>query len=423
MSWYGELPDRWESIRIKNIFVLRDERNTRSMDDVRLLSLYTSIGVLPHDKVEKITGNRATTVENYKIVHIGDIIVNIILCWQGAIGLSKWNGVTSPAYDVYCAKSEGKIDVRYYNYLMRTPQFSGECFKNGRGIMAMRWRTYSNEFSSIVVPVPPIDEQEQIARFLDWKVTRINKLTNALKKQIALLTEQKQAIINAAVTKGGERWKYRRLKSLVTDVNKKALPNGTFYVGMENVVSWTGAFLHTGSIVDGDCKQFKIGDVLFGKLRPYLAKVYIPETNGVCSGEFLCLRGFDGCLPYLKYFLLSYDFVMLVNASTCGAKMPRANWTFVGNCQVPFPPLDEQLAIVTYLNEQCGTIDSTIAAINRQIALLTEYRTRLISDVVTGKLDVRGVVVPEYDMTDAASDKELPEDTELDEEDGANGEE
>lgn len=144
--------------------------------------------------------------------------------------------------------------------------------------------------------------------------------------------------------------------------------------------------------------------MLFGKLRTYLAKVFTPNCDGVCSGEFLVLRGFNGYLPFLKYFLLSYDFIMLVNASTYGAKMPRANWDFIGNCKLFLPPYCEQQTIVVYLDEKTAKIDSIIKSIEQQISLLHEYRTRLISDVVTGKLDVREVVVPQFEAVEEVAE-------------------
>jgi type I restriction enzyme S subunit len=118
MSWFGTLPGRWTTRRIKNLFTLRDERNFEPLSDVCLLSLYTAIGVKPHDEIERVAGNVAVTADNYKKVYKDDIVVNIILCWQGAIGLSKWDGVTSPAYDVYRAKSDA-VNVDYFNYLSR----------------------------------------------------------------------------------------------------------------------------------------------------------------------------------------------------------------------------------------------------------------------------------------------------------------
>jgi type I restriction enzyme S subunit len=165
---------------------------------------------------------------------------------------------------------------------------------------------------------------------------------------------------------------------------------------MENIVPWQAAYIETNITAEGDCKRFSKGDILFGKLRPYLAKAYLPKQDGVCSGEFLVLRNFNGCLSYLKYVLMSYDLIMLINASTYGAKMPRANWDFIGSCLIPIPPLSEQKVIVRYLDERSTKIDNLISSAKNQINLLHEYRARLISDVVTGKVDVRKVRVPDF---------------------------
>ena len=148
VEWIGEIPEHWEIVRIKNKFSLRNERNYEAdLSRVNLISLYTDLGVIQHSDLEETTGNKAVTAEGYKIVHEGDIIVNIILCWMGAVGKSNYNGVTSPAYDVYQPKSD--TNSNYYHYLFRTKRFNGECYRYGRGIMMMRWRTYSTEFSSI----------------------------------------------------------------------------------------------------------------------------------------------------------------------------------------------------------------------------------------------------------------------------------
>lgn len=196
--WIGSIPSDWNVKRIKNLFSLRDERNHMPLTDVNLISLYTSLGVVQNCDVEYKSGNKARTAENYKIVHNGDIVVNIILCWMGAVGLSKYNGVTSPAYDIYVPNSQ--VSSRYYHYLFRLPVFSGECKKVGHGIMAMRWRTYSPEFRSIYVPVPPYEEQEQIADWLDKHMSEIEKLIEPFKQEIDTLHELRTRLISDVVT-------------------------------------------------------------------------------------------------------------------------------------------------------------------------------------------------------------------------------
>lgn len=150
VDWIGDIPSDWETIKIGRLFSIRNERNTKPMDEVQLLSLYTGIGVFPHGEQEE-RGNKAVTVEGYKIVHKNDIVVNIILAWMGAIGISEYDGVTSPAYDIYVPDTR-RVIPHFYHYVFRTKGIAGECYKYGRGIMLMRWRTYAQEFKQISVP-------------------------------------------------------------------------------------------------------------------------------------------------------------------------------------------------------------------------------------------------------------------------------
>ena len=197
-AWVPEIPEHWDMRRIKFLFDMRDERNYRPLSDVNLISLYTQLGVVQNKDVEYTTGNRARNADGYKIVHKNDIIVNIILCWMGAIGMSNYDGVTSPAYDIYIPK-EG-IHSRYYHYLFRTKAFSGECYKAGKGIMAMRWRTYSPQFRNISVPLPPLEEQIEIAAYLDERCATIDRQIEITQQQIQQLRELKDRLIADAVT-------------------------------------------------------------------------------------------------------------------------------------------------------------------------------------------------------------------------------
>ena len=193
IDWIGEIPEHWEVRRIGRLFKLRDEKNYKPMEEVQLLSLYTGIGVFPHGEQEE-RGNKAVTVEGYKVVHKDDIVVNIILAWMGAIGVSDYDGVTSPAYDVYIPDFT-KVVPHYFHYVFRTKGIAAECYKYGRGIMMMRWRTYSSEFKQISVPYPSIEEQHKIASYLDTKCSEIDSLIALKQAKIEELKEYKKSII------------------------------------------------------------------------------------------------------------------------------------------------------------------------------------------------------------------------------------
>jgi type I restriction enzyme S subunit len=198
IEWIGKIPKEWEVTRIKNIFSLRDERNSLPLEEVNLISLYTDKGVLQHSDIEKTTGNKASNADGYKLVYENDIVVNIILCWMGAIGRSAYNGVTSPAYDIYVPSDI--IECEYYHHYFRTSGFSGDCFKRGRGIMLMRWRTYSDQFRDIHVACPPIEEQREILAYLNLKCTEIDALITKKEQLITELENYKKSMIYEYVT-------------------------------------------------------------------------------------------------------------------------------------------------------------------------------------------------------------------------------
>lgn len=198
VEWVGDIPSDWETIKIGRLFSIRNERNTKPMDEVQLLSLYTGIGVFPHGEQEE-RGNKAVTVEGYKIVHKNDIVVNIILAWMGAIGISEYDGVTSPAYDIYVPDTR-RVIPHFYHYVFRTKGIAGECYKYGRGIMLMRWRTYAQEFKQISVPFPSIEIQQEIADYLDKKCSEIDTIISDKKKQLEVIVEYKKSLIYECVT-------------------------------------------------------------------------------------------------------------------------------------------------------------------------------------------------------------------------------
>ena len=185
-----------------------------------------------------------------------------------------------------------------------------------------------------------------------------------------------------------EHWDVKRLAYSVLRADVKLeseQAEGLPYVGLEHVASWTGRLLPLDDQLtpEGAANAFEIGDVLFGKLRPYLAKAVCADFGGVCSTEFLVLKPRDYERRYLLYLLLTDGFVSYVDSSTYGAKMPRANWDFIGDSPLPLPPLDEQRDIAAFLDRETEPIDSLIAKERLLMERLREYRTALITRTVT----------------------------------------
>lgn len=198
IEWIEKTPNDWKEQRIKTLFRLRDERNNLPLEEVNLISLYTDLGVVQHSQLEKISGNKASNADGYKLVYENDIVVNIILCWMGAIGRSEYNGVTSPAYDIYIPLDG--VESKFYHYYFRTKGFAGDCYKRGRGIMAMRWRTYSEQFRDITVVYPPLEEQREIVCYLDNKISEIDKIIQKKEQYLAEIENYKKSLIYEYVT-------------------------------------------------------------------------------------------------------------------------------------------------------------------------------------------------------------------------------
>ena len=196
VEWLGEIPSHWEIRKVKNIFKLIIDPAPIGNKE-KLLSIYTDIGVKPRSElIEK--GNKASTIDGYLKVKKGDFIVNKLLAWMGAIGLSEYKGVTSPAYDILRAKIP--IIGKFYHELFRLNVFSEEMKKYSRGIMDMRLRLYFDKFGDILIPLPPKDEQEKIVEYIENKISKIDKLINLEQECIKSLKEYKASLIDSVVT-------------------------------------------------------------------------------------------------------------------------------------------------------------------------------------------------------------------------------
>jgi restriction endonuclease S subunit len=254
---------------------------------------------------------------------------------------------------------------------------------------------------------PSYDEQKKIANFLDRETRKIDNLIEKQEELIALLNEEVQSItsrylmrglkadnnlINSGVPWLGNipgHWKVKKIKYCVSLIQEKT-EEKTNVIALENIESWTGNIIETESTFDGDSISFKEGDVLFGKLRPYLAKVLLAENSGQAFGDILVFRAREGLNPsYLFRTLLNSEFINLVNSSTYGTKMPRANWDFIGNIKIAVAPMDEQVEIVNKINSKTLIFKKLMSNVKKSIELLKERRASLISAAVTGKIDVR----------------------------------
>ena len=260
-----------------------------------------------------------------------------------------------------------------------------------------------------------IEEQKLIANYLDHKTTQIDTLITKKEQFISLLQEERTAVINQAVTKGldpnvkmkdsgiewlgeiPEHWEVKKLKYLCNIINEKTSEKPNYVLALENIKSWTGEIIGNPleNKMEGDVTLFKKDDILFNKLRPYLAKVIKTQCDGGCVGELLVLRSNQFLTPtFLYYRMISEAIITIVDNSTYGTKMPRASWEkFISLIGVGFPSIDEQNKITDYIENKISDITLLLFKSQQEIELLKEYKTALISEVVTGKVDVRDVIL------------------------------
>lgn len=430
LNWLGKVPERWNVLKLRQILTPFSEKNHPNMP---LLSVVREKGVIIRNIEDKEENNNYVPddLSGYKLVKKGQFAMNKMKAWQGSYGISKYDGIVSPAYFVFDINHDMNKD--FFNLAIRSKVYVNYFGQSSDGIRVGQWDLSMKRMKEIPFFLPPRSEQDQIVKFLDWKVSCINKLISNYREQIRSFQEFRIALVDTVITHGlnknitlkssssswikkiPKHWELIKLKRLVTLSETKVVNSKLPYIGMENVVSWKGTYHIDNKVVpESVCPIFSSGNILFGKLRPYLAKAIITESDGICSGEFLVFKNIKCNTKFLLYYLLSQRFIDNINSSTYGAKMPRANWSYIGTQFIPVPPDVEQEEIVLYLDMQCKKIDEAVNIIDKKISNLLELRTCLISNVITGKIDIRNIEIPEYDSVEEETDN-IVADSEIEE--------
>jgi type I restriction enzyme, S subunit len=406
-DWIGEIPENWE---VKKIKYLIEDHSGNGFPN----SEQGKNGLeFPFYKVSDINQNTmfvdrannyvsAETVEKNKW---NIVPKNSVIAAKIGEALRKNHrkiSIKDCLIDNNCIGLEPKgIDYKFNFYFQSLIDF--DWFVNPGAVPSLSVEKYKQ--FKVVVP-KDVKEQTAIANYLDHKTAEIDQLIAQKKKLLELYKEEKIAIINQAVTKGinpdvrlkdtgidwlgeiPEHWEVKKLKYVVDLITGKS--NGDLQkVGLENIESNSGNFIDTNSEFQGDGIKFIIGDILYGKLRPYLAKVLKCEFEGAAVGDFFVLRTKENYLSeFIKFRLLSTSFTEISNSSTYGAKMPRVNWEFMAHLYFALPNKVEQTIAVQYIETETAKINIKAEKTKKLIELLGDYKQSLISEVVTGKVKV-----------------------------------
>lgn len=420
LDWLGEVPKRWRVVKLRQILRPFSEKNH---PDLPLLSVVREKGVIVRNVADKEENHNYVPedLSGYKRVKRGQFAMNKMKAWQGSYGVSKYDGIVSPAYFVFDIDYD--IDHDFFNVAIRSKAYVSYFGQASDGIRVGQWDLSMQRMKEIPFLVPPRDEQEQIVLFLDWKVSAINRLIAVKRKQIATLNELMYVKIERILFS-------RPIKNIV---RLKQL--GTFFKGggfsRDNLVESEGrpAILYgdiytqyeykTNTIVHHiDFKSYNTSrkvvknDIVMagtGETKDEIGKsiLYLGNDEVAVGGDVIVFRPNEAVnAEYLLYQLYSQAALQYRYFNGKGDIIVHISSTTLGSMPISFPDEDDQTSIVKNIDEVINNAKTNIAIIDKEISVLYDLKTRLISDVVTGKIDVRGVEVPEFAPVDEETGEE-----------------
>lgn len=423
VEWLGEIPGHWAVFIAKRMF--GNVRESASADAEQLAATQ-AYGVIPQKDFMERNDTKVVLAlsgtENFRAVKSNDFVISL-RSFQGGIEHSAYDGCVSPAYTVLRRKDERNLNPGYLRYLFKDASYISALQSVTTGIREGRTITYE-QFGSLSMPVAPVAEQTQIARFLDHETARIDALIEEQQRLIELLKEKRQAVISRAVTKGldptvpmkdsgvewlGEVpahwvvaglkrfWSVTDCKHITAEFVDEGIPLASIrevqsrYVDLDNAKQTTEVFYR--QLIEGG-RELVAGDLIFSR------NATVGEVAQVANWHPPFAMGQDVCVLKKQYQWLSSDYLQAVLRSPVvtvqldnlmiGSTFKRVNVEDIRGLVVPMPPEKEQKLIADYLNSETGQFDSLLAECRGTIGLLQERRSALISAAVTGKIDVRG---------------------------------
>lgn len=408
VPWLGKIPAHWDVRRNGRLFA---QRNETGFGELPILEVSLRTGVRVRDMDNLKRKQVMSDAEKYKRACKDDIAYNMMRMWQGALGTAPVDGLVSPAYVV--ARPFAETNPKYYSYLFRTRAYMDEVDGYSRGIVKDRNRLYWQDFKRMPSCFPPTDEQAAIVRFLDANAALVRQFIRNRRRLIEVLTEQKQAIINRAVTRGldpsvklkpsgvdwlgdvPEHWEVKRCKYLFREIDQRSKNGKETHLSMSQrfgLVPSDGMdrkHLRSESYAGG--KLCETNDLVLNRLKAHLGVFSVAGQSGVISPDYTVLRPHEACdASYYERLFKTPPSIAMLRRSTKG--IVEGFWRLYTddfyNIAVPVPPMNERLAILDWLSSATSELDSAIDLGFREISHIRDYRDRLIANVVCGKLNV-----------------------------------
>lgn len=443
LSWSKHLPYYWNIKRIASIFDIRKEKNS-PVRTKEILSLSAKYGVsLYSDKKEKGGNKPKEDLTSYYLCYSGDILVNCMNIVAGSVGISNYFGAVSPVYYPLLNMNADENCTRYMEYVFRNYNFQRSLVGLGKGIQmsesedgklfTVRMRISWDILKTQLLPVPPIEEQVQIANYLDWKINEINKLIEINKEKIKeirkyIISEHERLILNndSEVKKliiknniydySDKKIKIKRLKSVLKKIEKEASLDSDIIICSNNGKSFVRGDKKIGLYSDNIKMYQNInkGQLMIHGMDTWHGAICISDYNGRCTKVVhVCETNEDKM--YIYYYLRLLAFLEMYKPFSNGVRQNTSDfrsWDKLGQINIIIPPIEKQYEISNTLTEIINNSEKLILEIINESEMLNKLKQSLISEVVTGQIDVRDIAIPKYEKV-AIADGEIEETDEM----------
>jgi len=419
IEWIGEIPEGWEVSQLKYATRWKSEKGC---PDAPVLSLYRDFGVVPKDSRNDNHNVTSLDTSNYKVVDIGDLVINKMKAWQGSMAVSDYRGIVSPAYHV-CSITSNKVNKRYLHHLLRNPAYLPEYARLSTGMRIGQWDLGFDDFKNIPFLIPPLDEQAKIADYLDNGCASLDVILDKTRSSIEEYKKLKQAVITQAVTKGvrGERemkdsgnpwfgqiptdWKLSRVGLHFSIILGKMLCNAPLNDTYTLEPYYCAADVHFDGVADGERKKMWFSPVEKELYRVSVGDLLVVEGGAGAGGSaivenqdsytyiqnsIMIVRSKGNTdnryLRYLLEFLVKQGYIDVVCNKATIPHFTKDKLSCVPFCLCP---TGEQKEIADYLDAKCAEIDKLIAKKEQLVKELENYKKSLIFEYVTGKKELR----------------------------------
>ncbi|MCI7410839.1 restriction endonuclease subunit S [Helicobacter bilis] len=444
IEWLGEIPQHWEIKPLQAIFNQRNEQNN-TLEFQTILSLVKDVGVIPYEEKGNVGNKAKDDLQGYKTARVNDLVLNKMNAVIGSLGVSKYNGLVSPIYLVLYIENPNYL-IAYYSYLFQTKSIQKFLRKFAYGIMEIRESIDYLEFKKMFLPTPPLQEQKEIAEFLDSRCEKIQNYIDKKQKLITLLQEKKQALINEAVcgrvachtadshchteplgevsnpTCHTERSEVSHNAESTTESKKDFSPTaqndkkGVFY--KPSGIEYLGLIPHHWEVkklkfiasIHNGREQTEITDengiypiygsggilgksmyfiydkpsVLLGRKGTIDKPLFVEEPFWTIDTMFYTSISKIVLPKYFYYLCLTIDFQFYIS----GSAIPSMTQYDLANISFALPPLQEQKEIAEFLDKKCEKIDDIIEKTKKQITLIKECKNTLINEAICGRIRV-----------------------------------